>query len=106
MIAAIDRAMEAWCPGNEASVRARLETAATRMAQATKEDCIEAILREIPRALAHAHRLKHRAVLADPAFLRQRLATLGPEPFEHVSGACTADLIAQLYDWDHQLGLH
>ena len=105
LVAAINWAMDAWCPGSEASVHARLEMAAARMAQATKEDCIEAILRQMPRAFASATDLKHRAVLTDSAFLRERLATLGPELFERMSGACTGDLIAQLYDWDHQLGM-
>ncbi len=105
MLASVDWAMDAWCPGNETPIRTRLETAAARMLQATKEDCIEAILREMPRAFAHAQRLKHQAVLMDPGFLRERLSALEPEPFEHVSGACTGALMAQLYDWDHQLGL-
>jgi hypothetical protein len=105
MIASVDWAMDAWCPGNEAPIRTRLEMAAARMFQSTKEDCVEAILRGMPRAFAHAQRLKHRAVLMDPGFLRERLATLEPELFERVSGACTGDLMAQLYDWDYQLGL-
>jgi hypothetical protein len=44
-------------------------------------------------------------VVADPAFQRQRLTALEPLSFEHVSGACTADLIEKLYDWDRQLGV-
>ncbi len=105
LVAAVNWAMDAWCPVGEASVRARLETAAARMAHATREDCIEAILRQMPRAFSSATDLKHRAVLADPAFLRQRLAMLVPASFERVSGACTGELMAQLYDWDYQLGL-
>ncbi len=104
MRASCDWAMEAWCPEGEDSVRARLEVAAERMAQATREDSIEAILREMPRALAHAHELKHLGVLADPAFVRKRLAALEPEDFERVSGACTADLLEQVYIWDRELG--
>ena len=105
MIASVDWAMDAWCPGSAAPIHDRLETAAARMARATKEDSLEAILRQMPRAFAFADGLKHRAVLMDPGFLRERLATLKPELFERVSGACTADLRAQLYDWDYQLGL-
>ncbi len=105
LVAAIDWAMDAWCPGEQAPIRVRLEAAAERMARATREDCIQAILREMPRAFELAHRLKHRAVLAEPAFLHQRLATLEPESFERVSGACTGELIAQLHHWDYQLGL-
>ncbi len=103
MLASNDWVMDAWCPAGAASVRERLERATERMASATKEDSMEAIFRELPRALAHAHGLKHREALADPAFLRQRLAMLEPASFERISGACSADLIGQLYAWDRQL---
>ena len=106
MAASCDWAMDAWCPVGEASVRARLEMAADRMARATREDCIEAIFRQMSRALVHAGKLKHRQVLADPAFQRERLAALDPWFFERVSGACTADLIWLLHNWDHELGMH
>ncbi|HYO60240.1 hypothetical protein [Archangium sp.] len=105
MVASCNWVMDAWCPVGETSVRARLETAAERMARATREDSIEAIFRQMPRALAHARNLKHRDVVADPTFQRQRLATLDPLAFERVSGACTSDLLEKLYDWDHELGL-
>jgi hypothetical protein len=103
MVASNDWAMDAWCPVGAASVRARLERAAERMASATRQDCLEAIFRELPRALEHARGLKHRALLADPAFLRQRLEMLEPSAFERISGACSADLIGQLHVWDRQL---
>jgi hypothetical protein len=105
MVASCGWAMDAWCPVGEASVRSRLEVAAERMAKATREDCIEAIFREMPRALAYAKKLKHREVVADPVFQRERLATLDPRAFERVSGALTGELISLLYDWDHELGL-
>jgi hypothetical protein len=105
MTVARNWAMDAWCPIGEGSVRARLEMAAERMASATKEVSIEAILRQMPRAIASAQGLKHREVLADPAFLRERLGTLGPAAFERVSGACTSDLLSQLYAWDRELGI-
>ena len=105
MMASCDWAMDAWCPEGDAPVRMRLERAAQRMAQATREDSIEAILRQMPRALTFARGLKHRDVVAAPAFQRQRLTTLEPISFEHVSGACTADLIEKLYEWDRQLGM-
>ncbi len=97
--------MEAWCPEGESSVRARLERAAERMARATREDCLEAILRQMPRALAAERDLKHREVLADPSFQREHLATLDSRSFERVSGACTSDLLALLFEWDDELGL-
>lgn len=103
MIAACDWAMEAWGPVGESSVRARLETATEFMARATREDSIQAILRQMPHVLDHAPQLKHRDVLADPAFLRKSLEMLAPPAFERVSAACTADLLGQLYAWDRQL---
>lgn len=103
MLASNDWVMDAWCPGGAAPVRERLEQATARMAHATKEDCLEAILREMPRALSYARALKHRELLADQTFLRQRLTTLEPASFERISGACTADLIGQLNAWDRQL---
>jgi hypothetical protein len=104
MVASCDWAMDAWCPVGEASVRARLEMAAERMARATRVDSMEAILREMPRALAYARNLKHRDVVADPSFQRQRLAALDSQGFERVSGACTSELLGQVYSWDRQLG--
>jgi hypothetical protein len=105
MVASCDWTMEAWCPEAEGSVRERLGIAAERMARATREDCIEAILREMPRALAAGRDLKHRQVLADPAYQRERLATLDALSFERVSGACTSDVLEKLYAWDRELGL-
>lgn len=104
MTAARGWAMDAWCPVGEASVRERLERAAELMARATKEDSLEAILRQLPRALAAARDLKHRNLLSDPALLRQRFASLEPATFERVSGAATPELLGQLYVWDRQLG--
>ncbi|WP_224363465.1 hypothetical protein [Hyalangium versicolor] len=104
MMASCDWAMEAWAPLDEASIEKRLAVSATRMAQATRDDSTEAILREMPRALAHARGLKHRERLTDPAFLRHRLSMLEPAAFERVSGAFTAHLLELLYDWDEQLG--
>lgn len=103
MVASNDWAMDAWCPVGESAVRTRLQIAAERMGRATKDDSIEAILRQMPRALEFARNLKHREVVADPDFQRERLALLKPEAFEHVSGACTSDLLGQLYAWDRQL---
>jgi hypothetical protein len=104
MMTSCDWALDSWCPVGDASIRVRLERTADRMAQATRDDCLEAIFREMPRALTYAKGLKHRDRLADAAFLRQRLATLDPASFERVSGACTSDLLNKLYQWDRQLG--
>lgn len=105
MVVSCNWAMDAWYPVGDVSVRARLEEAAERMAKATREDCIEAIFRQMPRALAHAGKLTHRSVVADPSFQRERLSTLDSRPFERVSGAHPGELIGLLHDWDHELGL-
>ncbi|WNG59842.1 hypothetical protein F0U59_37825 [Archangium gephyra] len=104
MVGSCGWAMDAWSLQLEGPVRVRLESAAKRMARATREDCLEAILRQMPRALAAGHDLKHRQVLADPAFQRERLTMLDTPSFERVSGACTSELLEKLYDWDHELG--
>ncbi|WNG48334.1 hypothetical protein F0U60_32565 [Archangium minus] len=106
MMAARDWAMDAWCPEGDASasVRERLERAAERMARATREESIEAILRQLPRVLTSSRGLKHRDVLADPGFQRERLAQLDVRAFERVSGACTSDILALLHAWDRQIG--
>jgi hypothetical protein len=105
MVASCDWAMAAWCPEGAGPVRERLGMAAERMARATREDCIEAILRQMPRALSFARDLKHRQVVADSSFQRERLAALDSHSFERVSAACTSDLLGKLYEWDHELGL-
>jgi hypothetical protein len=104
LVASCNWAMDAWCPEGEPLVRARLELAVERMAKATREDSIEAILRQMPRALSSERGLKHRRVLADPVFQRERLASLTPMAFERVSAARTADLIGLLNDWEYELG--
>ncbi len=106
MVASCGWTMDAWCPEAGGSVRERLGIAAERMARATREDCIRAILRQMPQALLAAERdLKHRQVLADPAYQRERLTTLDSFFYERVSAACTSDLIWLLINWDHELGL-
>ncbi|WP_224250239.1 hypothetical protein [Hyalangium gracile] len=106
MMAACGWAVEAWCPTGDGSVRERLALAAERMARASRDDSVEAILRQLPRALAQESGLRHREVLADPAFQRQQLAALDGEAFAHVSAAWTAPLIRQLHLWDRQLETH
>ncbi|MFE8596189.1 hypothetical protein [Archangium violaceum] len=106
MVAACGWALDAWSPEKEASVQVRLEKAAERMARASRDDSIEAILRQMSRALSSERDLKHRQVLADPIFQREGLATLDPVSFERVSGACTAELLALLFDWDDKIGVH
>lgn len=103
MVAACGWTMEAWSPVGEDSVRARLATAAERMAQATREDSIEAILRHLPRVLTSARNLKHRDVVANPSFQRERITALDAEDFERVSAACTSDVLGLVYSWDRRL---
>jgi len=103
MVAACDWTMEAWCPEGGSSVRLRLEMAAERLKRATKEDSIEAILRQLPRTLPFARGLKHPDTLTNPALWRERLATLDAESFERVSAAQPANLLERMYLWDKQL---
>jgi len=50
--------------------------------------------------------LKHREVLSDPDFLRERLRALPPEDFEDVSSAYKYAVSGQLWAWDRELGRH
>ena len=104
VVAGCDWVLEAWCPEGGESVRARLATAAERMAHASREQSIEAILRQLPRVLSSGRHFKHREPMMDPALQRQYLSTLDPAAFARVSGACTAELLMLLSGWDRQLG--
>ena len=76
------KTLEAWCPGGPASVREHLALTVERMARATREDCLEAVLRVMPVVVEANTDLKHREVLSDPDFLRERLSALPPKKFE------------------------
>ena len=97
------KTLEAWCPGGPASVREHLVLTVERMARATREECMEAVLRFIPVLLELEHDLKHREVLSDPDFLRERLAALPPKDFERCSSACLYAVSGLLADWDGEL---
>lgn len=97
------RTLEAWCPGVR-PVRGRLEAVVEHMARATREECIDAVLRLIPHILAQPSRLKHREVLGDPAFQRERLTALLPDQFERFSSAEAFAVYEQLASWDRELG--
>jgi len=98
--------LEAWCPGGPASVREHLALMVERMARATREECLEAVLRVMPAVVELNTHLKHREVLKDPAFLRERLRVLPPEKFEDFSSADKYAVNGQLWDWDRELGRH
>jgi hypothetical protein len=100
------KTLEAWCPGGPASVREHLALTVERMARATREDCLEAVLRVMPVVVEANTDLKHREVLSDPDFLRERLSALPPEKFEGISSACKYAANGQLYAWDRELGRH
>jgi hypothetical protein len=100
------KTLEAWCPGGPASVREHMALTVERMSRATREDCLEALLRVIPVLVEVDTEFKHREVLRDPGFLRERLATLSPRDFDNVSGAYTYSVTLQLAAWDRQLGRH
>ncbi|OJH38186.1 hypothetical protein BON30_23845 [Cystobacter ferrugineus] len=47
---------------------------------------------------------KHREVLKDPGFLRERLSARPQKDFEDISSAYTYTVTVQLADWDRELG--
>lgn len=96
--------LEAWCPGGPASVREHLVLTVERMACATQEDCMEAVLRMMPLVVQLDKHLKHREVLSDPGFLRERLTALAPKDFEDVSSAFLYSVSGPLCAWDRELG--
>jgi hypothetical protein len=98
------KTLEAWCPRGHTSVREHLALTVERMARATREDCLEAVLRVIPAVVEMNRDLKNRDVLRDPAFLRERLGTLPPKKFESLSSACKYAVNGQLYAWDREWG--
>lgn len=108
MTAACGWTMEAWCPEGGDSVRSRLEVASARMARATRGDCVEAILRQLPHILPFADRRKlhHPQVVMDPACWREHLSTLDAPAFERISGVRPGWVLERLYLWDRQLDAH
>jgi hypothetical protein len=100
------KSLEAWCPGGPASVREHLALTVARMARATREDCLEAVLRVMPVVVEGNTDLENREVLRNPDFLRERLAALPPETFEALSSADKYAVNGQLYAWDRELGRH
>jgi hypothetical protein len=101
-------AMDAWCPEEGGTVRSRLELASERMARATGEDCIEAILRALPHILPLADRkkLNHPEVVTHLASWREYLTTLDATEFERISGVSPSEVLRCLYRWDRQLDVH
>jgi hypothetical protein len=100
------RTLEAWCPGGPAPVREHLALTVERMSRATREECLEAVLRVIPGMVEVDNDLKHREVLGDPGFLHERLSALPPKKFEDISSAYKYAVSMQLSDWDRELGRH
>ncbi|PTL84798.1 hypothetical protein [Vitiosangium sp. GDMCC 1.1324] len=108
MTAACGWAMDAWCPKGGSSVRSRFEVASERMAQATREESIEAILRQLPHILPFADRklLNHPEVVMDPSSWREHLSTLDAAEFERISGVRPGEVLGRLYVWDKELDIH
>ncbi|ATB32326.1 hypothetical protein [Melittangium boletus] len=98
--------LDAWCPGGATSVREHLVLTVERMARATREECMEAVLRVIPSVVRMNTDLQHREELNDPDFLRERLAALRPDDFESLSSAYRFAVNGQLFAWDLALGRH
>ena len=95
--------LEAWCPGGPKSLREHLALVAERMARASHEECLEAVLRLVPSLLEKATTLQHREALSDTGFLRERLTLLSPREFNRLSSAYTYAVQSQLLDWDKEL---
>jgi len=98
--------LAAWCPGEHSSVRELLSLTVERMARATREECMEAVLRAIPALVEVDTEFKHREVLSDPDFLRERLSSLPPRDFESFSSAEKYTVTARLAAWDRALKSH
>ncbi|HYO57121.1 hypothetical protein [Archangium sp.] len=100
-------AMDAWCPEGGTSVRSRFSVASERMAQATREDCVEAILRQLPRILSFVDRNKinHPHVVMDSTAWREHLATLDASEFERISSVRPGAVLGRLYVWDKELDI-
>ncbi|WNG21692.1 hypothetical protein [Cystobacter fuscus] len=96
--------LEAWCPGSPASTRERLVLTVERMARATREECMEAVLRVLPVLVRANADLQHREQLSDPDFLRERLDALRPDDWEDISSAYRFTVNGVLYAWDRELG--
>jgi hypothetical protein len=97
------KTLEAWCPGGPASVREHLALTVERMSRATREECMEAVLRVMPVVVEMDADLKHREALRDPDFLRERLRALPPERFEDVSSAYRYAVSGPLWAWYREL---
>jgi len=108
LTAACGWVMDAWCPEGGDSVRTRFEVASEHMARATREECIEAILRQLPRILPFADtgRLSHPEVVTSPTAWREHLTTLDDAAFERISGVRPGWVLERLYLWDRQLDAH
>jgi hypothetical protein len=98
--------LAAWCPGGAASVREHMALMVERMARATREECLEAVLRVMPAVVEMDKDLKHCEVLKDPVFLRERLRALPPEKFEEFSSANRYAVSGPLWDWYRELRRH
>ena len=96
--------LEAWCPGSPLPVREKLALTAERMAHATREDCMEAMLRVMPLIALRNTDLQNRERLNDPGFQRERLAVLPADEFENASSADRFAVNGVLYLWDRELG--
>jgi hypothetical protein len=100
-------ALDAWCPDGGGSVRERLEVASARMARATREDCVNAILGQLPRlfTLVERQELSHPEVVTQLSSWREYLVTLDATKFERISGGCPAWVLERLYLWDRELDI-
>ncbi len=76
------------------------------MARATKEDCVEAILHQLPHIISFVDgkKLTHPEIVTNPTAWREHLIALDNAAFERISGGRPAEVLRSLYQWDRQLG--
>ncbi|WP_434380658.1 hypothetical protein [Melittangium boletus] len=98
--------LDAWCPGGPTAVREHVSRSVERMAHATREECMEVLLRVMPALVGVDPDFEHRERLRDPGFLRERLAALAPEDFADISSGYKFTVVMRLAAWDRQLGRH
>jgi hypothetical protein len=98
---------DAWCPEGAASVRSHFAVASERMAHATREECVELILRQLPHIFRFADRnqLNHPEVVMDSTAWREHLSTLDTAEFDRISGVRPGAVLGRLYAWDRELDI-
>ena len=98
--------LDAWLPAEGGPLHSKFERASQLMARATRDDCVEAILRQLHSLfpLVEMKKLTHPALVTQLGPWREHLSTLDTASFDRISAARPAELLRRLYQWDRQLG--